>query len=204
MNTTYSLRFIQVDDAEAALAVYAQYVLNTAITFEYEVPSIEEFTSRITSYAAEFPWLVCLEGDTVVGYAYAGKHRARSAYQWSPESTIYLSEHVHGKGIARILYEALFAILRLQGYYNVYAGVLVPNEKSEKMHLALGFEEIGIFKKVGYKHGAWHDVKWLQLHVAEHIINPPPPKPIHEVINSEEVALILQSANSKLAVRIPQ
>ena len=107
MDTTFSIRLISRNDTSAALAVYAPFVLNTAITFEYEVPSLEEYSMRIESYTAEFPWLVCLQGETIVGYAYAGKHRARTAYQWSPESTIFLSEHVHGKGIARILYETL-------------------------------------------------------------------------------------------------
>jgi len=199
MDNTTSIRLITADDAEGALAVYAPYVLNTAITFEYEVPTLEEYSKRIESYTAEFPWLVCEQGNSIVGYAYAGKHRARSAYQWSPESTIYLSEHVHGKGIARALYEALFAILTLQGYYNVYAGVLVPNEKSEGMHRALGFEEIGTFKKVGYKHGKWHDTKWFQLHLAEHELHPALPKTIHEVVNTPEFESILQRANLAVA-----
>ncbi|MFN8359229.1 MAG: N-acetyltransferase family protein [Candidatus Kapaibacterium sp.] len=197
----YSIRLITPADAAATLAVYAPYILNTSITFEYEVPSVEEFTSRIIHTTEDFPWLVCLENDTIVGYAYAGKHRLRAAYQWSPESTVYLAEAAQGKGIARILYETLFAILSLQGYYTVFAGVLVPNENSEKMHKALGFEEIGIFKNIGFKHGKWHDVQWLQRPLQEsYSVNPSQPIPLREIANHPDVESILSTANIRIAL----
>lgn len=198
MKNKYEIRLINDDDAKAVLEIYKPYVLNTFISFEYEVPSLVEYSKRIKTYTSEFPWLVCLQDNKVIGYAYAGKHRSRTAYQWSPESTVYLSPELHGKGIARILYETLFSILRLQGYYNVFAGVGIPNEKSIGLHKALGFEEIGIFKKVGYKLGSWHDTHWFQLELMKPASDPPVPKKISEVITSETFRQILLAANEKL------
>jgi len=167
MPDIYSIRLAKESDAPGTLSVYRPFVLLTAITFEYEVPSEEEFRKRISSTQDEFPWLVCLKNDEVIGYAYAHKHRFRNAYDWSPESTIYLSEETHRKGIGKALYSALFQILKLQGYYNVFAGVGLPNVKSISFHRAMGFEDIGIFKKIGYKNGKWHDTNWFQLTLAE-------------------------------------
>ncbi|MBK9247554.1 MAG: N-acetyltransferase [Ignavibacteria bacterium] len=200
LNSTYSIRLISESDTESVLAVYAPFILNSDVTFEYEVPTVVEFAERISSHTVEFPWLVCLSGDCIVGYAYAGKHRTRAAYQWSPELTVYLSEDVQGKGIARILYETLFAILKLQGYYTVFAGVTMPNTNSEGLHKAMGFEEIGIFKKVGFKHGKWHDTKWFQLHLSEYTSSPHIPRTIHEVVDMQEFASIIYTANRSLSI----
>ncbi len=198
MENEFTIRLIESNDSHAVMEIYKPYVLSTAITFEYEVPDVEDFSNRIETTSKEFPWLVCLLDDIIVGYAYATKHRYRTAYQWSPESTIYLSAEVHRKGIARILYETLFSILRLQGYVNVYAGVVIPNERSEGFHSALGFEEIGIFKKIGFKLGKWHDVRWFQLHLAEHSDNPSPPTPITEIKHTHDFKHILEQATIQL------
>ncbi len=123
MNGDFEIRLITENDIASALEVYRPYVLNTAITFEYEVPTIEEFTQKMNTIIPEYPWLVCVHKDEVIGYAYGSKHRYRTAYQWSPESTVYLDGRFHGQGIARVLYETLFELLKLQGYINVYAGV---------------------------------------------------------------------------------
>ena len=192
------IRLITPSDAESALEIYKPYVLSTAITFEYEVPTIEEFAERIKNTTAEFPWFVCCDDDKVIAYAYATKHRYRAPYNWSPESTIYVSPEAQGKGIARVLYETLFATLTLQGYFTVFAGVVIPNEKSERFHKAMGFEEIGIFKKIGNKLGVWHDTKWFQLALSEHIADPPQPKKIEEVKDSIPFKRILQNVNTKL------
>ncbi len=195
------IRLIKESDAANALEIYKPYVLSTAITFEYEVPSVEVFSERIINTTAEFPWLVCYDGDRMLGYAYATKHRYRDAYNWSPESTIYVAPEAHGKGVARVLYETLFATLKLQGYINLFAGVVVPNPKSEKFHRSMGFEEIGIFKKIGNKLGAWHDSKWFQLQLAEHTINPPAPMPIDSIKDSEAFKEIILVSNAKLTAR---
>lgn len=198
MNNRYQIRLINESDCAATLNIYKPYVLHTIISFEYEPPSFEEYLQRIQTNTAEYPWLVCLFENNIIGYAYVSKHRYRTAYQWSPESTIYLAPEAQGKGIARLLYETLFSILRLQGYFNVYAGVALPNEKSVGFHRALGFEEIGIFKKVGYKHGGWHDTHWFQLELKEHAPNPPFPRTINEVKKDISFNQIMEAANARL------
>jgi L-amino acid N-acyltransferase YncA len=193
MDNECIIRLITDNDISAVLEIYAPYVRNTIVSFEYEVPSLQELTERVKTITAEYPWLVCVKNGVVIGYAYAGKYRYRTAYQWSPESTIYLSPDFHGKGIGHVLYSTLFAILRLQGYFNVFAAVGLPNDRSVQFHLAAGFEEIGTFKKVGYKLGNWHDTKWFQLQLAEHIRHPVVPKTIGEIGNSLALNAILNS-----------
>lgn len=198
----YSLRPATAADAEGMLKVYAHYVRTTAATFEYEPPDIREFASRIEKILANFPWLVCECDADVAGYVYASKHRERTAYQWSPESTIYIAEEHHGTGIARIMYEALFDILKYQGYVNVYASVLATNLNSNRFHKAMGFEDIGTFKNVGYKLGVWHSNNWYQLHLAEHILNPPIPKPTSEILDTAAFDTAIATANEKLAALV--
>lgn len=199
MENAFKIRLVERGDTARILEIYAYYVTNTIISFEYEPPSEAEFAERIQDATAEFPWLVCLQNEKIIGYAYAHKHRFRSAYQWSPESSVYIDPDFHTRGIGRILYETLFAVLRLQGYFNVYAGVGLPNEKSVGFHRALGFEEIGIFKKVGYKHGNWHDTHWFQLHLAPHITEPPAPKIIGEIKTHAAFEQLIAGANKRVA-----
>jgi L-amino acid N-acyltransferase YncA len=198
MDNHYNIRLVTETDVNGILEIYKPYVINTAITFEYEVPSPDEYLQRIKTNTTEYPWLVCLQDGKIVGYTYAGKHRYRKAYQWSPESTIYLDSEIHGRGIARILYETLFSILRLQGYFNVYAAAILENDRSVFFHRALGFEEIGIFKKVGYKLGNWHDTAWFQLTLAAHTDNPTNPKKINDVTETAAFKSILKGANKRL------
>jgi len=197
MKDEFSIRLITENDADKVLEIYKPYVLHTIITFEYATPSNEEFLQRIKNIIAQYPWLVCLYGDKVIGYSYAGLHRYRSAYQWSCESTVYLLPEFHRKGIARILYETLFSILRIQGYFNVYAGVSLPNEKSVGFHQSLGFTKIGIYEKIGYKFGEWHDVEWFQFQLREHQNNPPSPKTIQSIVNTDKLNQIFLSANEE-------
>ncbi|MBI3233042.1 MAG: N-acetyltransferase, partial [Bacteroidetes bacterium] len=180
------------------LAIYKHYVDHTIISFEYEAPSFEEYVERIKTNTSNYPWLVCSCDNKIIGFAYGSTHRYRTAYQWSPESTIYIAPDFHTKGIGRILYETLFSLLKLQGYYNVFAGVALPNEKSIGFHLAIGFEEIGIFKKVGYKHGNWHDTHWFQLNLTKNILNPSTPKSLNEVAASSTFQTLLTTANERI------
>jgi L-amino acid N-acyltransferase YncA len=194
----FTIRLLHEHDAAGTLEVYRPYVEDTAISFEYETPSLEEWKNRISHITAEYPWLVCEHNGQVIGYAYASKHRTRTAYSWAVESTVYLSDKFHRLGIARILYEALFEVLRLQGYVNVYAGITMPNIKSEEFHKALGFYELGLFKKIGYKFGAWHDTKWLQLHLVDHPVKPSALKLPAEIKDTPAFQEIMRSANAKL------
>lgn len=187
MHNNYNIRLITPADAEAALAVYAPYVLHTANTFEYEIPSVDDFRTKIEKITAQYPWLVCECDGEIVGYAYGSTHRERAAYQWSPESTVYISDKHHRKGIARVLYNTLFALLQHQGYINVFASVLVTNVNSVEFHRAYGFEEIGLFKNIGYKLGEWHTNLWFQYTLQEHVIDPSVPIPITKLLNDEEL-----------------
>lgn len=164
----YNIRHIKPEDAQAVLDIYAPYIQHTNISFEYEVPTLDDFTQRIATITAEHCWLVCEHDGKIIGYAYAGPHRARMAYKWSVESAIYMAQDFFGKGMGKQLYQKLFELLAHQGYINVFAGMTLPNEKSEALHRSCGFEEIGIFRKIGYKNNQWHDVKWMQLAIGEY------------------------------------
>jgi phosphinothricin acetyltransferase len=162
------------DGAEVA-AVYRPWVERTAISFELEPPSTEEMSRRIASALAYAPWLVCEIGGRVRGYAYASRHRERAAYQWSVDAGIYVHEEERRRGIGRLLYGSLFALLRLQGFVAAHAGITLPNAASVGLHEALGFRRIGVYPAVGYKLGAWHDVGWWQLRLLETPDQPSPP-----------------------------
>ena len=180
------------------LAVYAPSVINTPITFEYEVPSLQEYSERMKKIASHYPVLVCEKDSEVAGFAYGNIHRVKIAYQWSTESTIYVADKFHGSGVAQALYHALLSVLELQGFVNVYAGVTIPNAKSEHFHLAMGFAEIGVFEKIGFKLGKWHDLKFFEMYLVEHPTSPTPPVSIGDVENMVEFQEIIAKANQAL------
>lgn len=172
----FILRDADPSDAAGMLAIYGPVVRSTAISFELEPPSVEEFAERIAQTLETHPWLVCEGDEGVLGYAYATLHRQRPAYRWSTESSVYVAAGHHRRGIARLLYAELFEQLRSRGFYNVFAGITLPNEPSIRLHRSFGFEPVGTFRKVGYKFGAWHDVAWFGLRVRpgeEHPEGPP-------------------------------
>lgn len=201
MKPPVHLRPVQESDAPALCALYAPYVLHTSITFEYEVPSEQEFIGRIRTHTADYPWLVCESEGELLGYAYGCRHRYRTAYQWSPESAIYLAAGAQGRGIGKALYQTLFDLLSLQGYFTVYGGVALPNEKSEALHRACGFEVIGDFKKVGYKLGQWHDVRWFQLALQEYVKEPAAPLNWEQAQALPEFHALMLRAHEKLNAR---
>jgi phosphinothricin acetyltransferase len=150
-------------DAEACRAIYAPYVLETSVSFEERVPTADEFRARIEAARASHAWLVLEDGGVVVGYAYASQHRARAAYRWAVDVTVYVAPSHHRRGAGRSLYLELFARLRHLGYQVACAGITLPNEGSVGLHRAMGFEAVGVYKRIGWKAGAWRDVAWLQL-----------------------------------------
>ncbi|MCL2632405.1 MAG: N-acetyltransferase family protein [Coriobacteriia bacterium] len=156
-----SIRFASIDDAEAILGVYTPYVLNTALTFESTVPSIEEFRARIARTQQMYPFLVCTVDDKIVGFAYAAESRQRDAYRWNAELSIYVDSDYHRRGIATALYTALFQITRAQGIVNLYAVIALPNDASVALHRHFGFREIGVHQATGYKFNRWYDVVWM-------------------------------------------
>ena len=162
-------------DAAAIARIYAPFVESSATSFETEAPSADEIRRRLRETTVAYPWLVCVRGETVAGYAYATKHRARTAYQWSVETSVYVDESCRGAGVGRGLYTSLFAILAAQGFVNAYAGITLPNDRSVALHQAVGFQPVGVYRKIGYKTGAWHDVGWwhLALNVYPPSLEPP-------------------------------
>ena len=149
-------------DAAACAAIYAPYVLGTAITFEYEPPTPDSMAGRIAAARRTHAWLVLEDGGRVVGYAYGGPHKERPAYRWACEVSVYLETGRRRGGDGRALYEALLARLADRGFRVALAGMTLPNEASVGLHRALGFEPVGVYRRIGWKHGAWHDVAWAQ------------------------------------------
>lgn len=154
-------------DAQAIGAIYAPFVLDDATSFEVAVPDPAEIERRIRAQCDKYPWLVFESDHTILGYAYASTHRARHAYQWCVEVSVYVQPRAHRRGIGRALYTALFDLLRRQGYVNAYAGITLPNPSSLGIHESLGFVPIGVFRQIGFKFGRWHDVAWLHLRLRE-------------------------------------
>ena len=168
------IRLAQTTDAAAVGEIYRPSVADRATSFELSAPDTGEMGRRIDACLERFPWLVAEDNGRVVGYAYAGAHRTRPAYQWSVEVSAYVAEGTHRRGVGRALYEALFRVLALQGYKNAYAGITLPNVASAGFHRRLGFTSVGVFRGIGFKHGAWHDVEWLERPLAPRDDAPPP------------------------------
>lgn len=163
------IRSASVNDAEALLNIYAYYVENTAITFECEVPTVEEFQQRIANTLKKYPYLVAEKEGTILGYAYAGVFKNRAAYDWSAEVTIYLSHNATKCGIGRKLYEALETEMKKRGFLNLYACIGYPVEEDEyltknsaQFHAHLGYQTVGEFHKCGYKFGRWYNMIWME------------------------------------------
>jgi L-amino acid N-acyltransferase YncA len=170
-----ALRLADPADAAAMAAIYAPFVRDTAISFEWEPPTAEEMRERIERTLPRHPWLVLTEEDAVMGYAYATAYRGRAAYQWSAEISVYVEPRAQGRGIASRLCRALFALLSLQGYRVLYGVIALPNPASVRLHEKAGFEGIGVFPAAGYKHGAWHDVLWMRRALRPLDDDPAPP-----------------------------
>lgn len=174
-----TLRMATPDDAEKLLEIYAPFVTDTAISFEYEVPSLDEFRERIITKLEKFPYLVAEVNGEPVGYAYASTFIPRPAYDWSVEVTVYISEIYTGKGIGRLLYEELESLLMKQNIYNVNACIAYTDHedpyvtnRSMEFHEHMGYRLVGKFTKSGYKFGRWYDMIWM-----EKILNPHPEEP---------------------------
>lgn len=162
MEQHFVIRRAVADDAAALLDIYAPYIRDTAITFEYDVPAAEEFAARIGDIARTHPYLVCERDGRPVGYAYAHNIRARAAYDWAAELSVYLAPAAQGQGAGTALYRCLIDLLAMQNLRILYGCVTLPNEKSERLHEKLGFAPVGVWHGAGWKFGRWHDVGWLE------------------------------------------
>lgn len=154
-------RPVRPEDAAALAAIYAPYVQETAISFEFIPPTAAEFASRIRETVALYPWIVCEVDGDAAGYAYASALHKRPAYGWNAELSLYLTPAIQRRGIGSALLQAMLELLRIQGFQYAYACITDSNETSVGLHRRFGFEPAGRFPRAGYKGGAWHDVLWL-------------------------------------------
>lgn len=182
-NTSITIRMANPADAQALLNIYAPYVINTAITFEYDVPSVEEFASRIAHTLEKYPYLVAEEGGNILGYAYASPFHDRPAYDWAVETSIYVDQNIKHRGIGRKLHDALESTLREQGILNMNACIAYPPEEDEHLdknsvefHAHMGYRLVGEFYKCGYKFNRWYNMVWMEKLIGEHLSDQKPPK----------------------------
>ena len=190
------LRFATPADAEALVAIYTPYILKTAITYEYEIPSTAEFAGRIAAYSAKYPYLVAELNGTPVGYAYACPLGSRPAFDWAVETAIYIREDCKGLRIGKALYEKLEAILGAMGIRTMTAAVASVahddpylTNASIAFHLRMGFTPVGTFRGAGCKFGRWYDLTWLEKTIGEYESDPPHPKTIGEIMD-EALAIL--------------
>ncbi len=179
------IRLAAAGDAAPARSIYGAVIESSATSFELVVPSLDEMAVRIVERQPAHPWLVAEvaaakgesdgdgDGRAIAGYAYAGRFSGRPAYDWSVETSIYLAESARGRGIGRALYQALLAVLVAQGYRQAMAGIALPNPASVRLHESVGFAPVGVYRAVGWKLGAWHDVGWWQRGLASSAIGAP-------------------------------
>lgn len=157
------VRVAERRDAGAVAAIYAPFVRETAISFETDPPTPDIMAGRIETTLQRHPWLVATRDGDVIGYAYGSEHQRRAAYRWSVNVTVYVAANAHRRGVGRGLYANLVGILREQGFRSAFAGIALPNAGSVALHEAVGFEPLGIYRDVGFKFGAWHDVGYWRL-----------------------------------------
>ena len=187
------IRMATGDDAGPVRAIYAPIVETTAISFELSVPSEDEVRTRITDRQPAYPWLVIENEHDIAGYAYAGRFAGRAAYDWSVETSVYVSEHARGQGVGLAVYTALLALLIAQGYQQAMAGIALPNPASVALHERTGFVSGGMYRAAGWKFGAWHDVAWWQRALAATDGPPSAPIPLN-ALPEETLADVLGSA----------
>jgi phosphinothricin acetyltransferase len=178
-----NVRLATVADGAACAAIYGPFVDGTSISFELTPPTAEEMAARIAKATGRTPWLVAEVDGIVRGYAYGTRHRDRAAYDWTVESAVYVDGAFAGQGIGRAAMTALLDVLRLQGFHLVVAGITQPNPASTALHLALGFERIGQFDAIGWKHGRWHGVEWYGMELGPRAEAPVPIRPLADAIS---------------------
>jgi L-amino acid N-acyltransferase YncA len=205
MSSNAMIRLASPADADGVLAIYAPVVRETPISFEWDPPTATEMRDRIEHTLQDgLPWLVCATDDRCLGYAYAARHKARAAYRWSVEVSVYIHPLARRQGVGQALYTSLFAILELQRFVNVYAGATLPNPGSVGLHTAVGFREIGVYTQVGFKHGAWHDVIWWHRPLGAHSTDPAPPLPLAQAQASPAWAAALAAGLHFLTMDTPR
>jgi L-amino acid N-acyltransferase YncA len=178
------IRVATVTDARAIAAIYAPYVLETAISFEETPPEAAEMAARMASILDVYPYLVFEDGERVLGYAYGSQHRSKPAYRWTVETTVYVDGQAQRRGVGRALYAELLPLLTRQGFHTAFAGIVPPNEKSVALHEAMGFSYLGTFAEIGFKFGKLQDLGWWGR-----TLSPGPPQ--HEPIPFNALAMLV-------------
>lgn len=188
------IRAASPGDAEKLLEIYRPYVEKTAITFEYEVPSVEEFQGRIVRTLRRYPYLVAEAGGQILGYAYTGPFVGRAAYDWAAEVSIYLREDCRGMGLGKRLYAAIEEISRAQHITNLNACIGTVEMEDEHLtnnsaqfHGHMGYRMVGEFQKCGYKFGRWYNMVWMEKIIGEHLPSPEAVVPFPEVGEAEGI-----------------
>ena len=187
-----TVRLATPADGAACAAIYAPYVLKSAISFELEPPSEGEMAARIERVTAHWPWVVVEVGGVVRAYAYGTRHRERAAYDWTSETTVYVDGAFRGRGLGRIAMRALVAVLRVQGFHLLVAGITAPNPGSLRLHESLGFGRVGEFDAIGWKSGAWHGVEFWALELGPRDAVPEPVTPITRLAGTPELEAALR------------
>ena len=182
------IRIAAPEDAPTLLAIYTPYVTDTAITFEYAVPSLSEFTERVRTTLQKYPYLVAEKDGRIAGYAYAGAFHPRAAYAWTAEASIYLDRSLRHRGLGEQLYGALEQVLRMQNILNLNACIAVPEEddpyltrNSLGFHTHMGYRLVGEFSHCGYKFRRWYNMVWMEKLLGEHPPQPAPVRPFPEI-----------------------
>ena len=181
---SFSIRRASEDDAEAILSIYSPYITGTTITFETEVPPLEDFRQRIRNVTEMYPWLIAEADGSVAGYAYASKHRERAAYRWSVDFAVYIAPSFQNAGMGRRIYSELINIVKSLGYYNAFGIIALPNDKSIRLHESEGFVKVAHISRAGFKHGNWHDIGFWQLKLRDDYNNPAEPVSFKVFCNS--------------------
>ena len=192
------IRLATASDGPALAEIYRPAITESAISFELEPPDGNEMATRVAKIIDRTPWLVLERDGAVIGYAYASPHRDRAAYQWSVEVSAYVHRDAWRTGAARAMYSSLFAVLVMQRFRNAYAGITLPNPASVGFHTAVGFTLVGVYRGVGYKFGAWHDVGWFERPLATRIPEPPPPRLLRDCRDDPAFASALSSGLTTL------
>ena len=193
-----TIRLATAADGEAILRIYAPFVAAKPTSFETEVPSAAEMGRRVQETLRARPWLVYEEGGVVGGYAYSSQHRTRAAYRWSVEVSVYIAQSFQRRHVAQALYTSLLRILAAQGLVNAYAGIALPNPASVALHEAMGFTQVAVYPKAGFKLGAWHDVGWWHLALNPHPAAPEPPRAFAAIAKQPDFAEMLRSGVSRI------
>jgi phosphinothricin acetyltransferase len=176
------IRRATADDAAAIATIYAPYVSASVVSFETEAPDAAEIARRIAALGDLYPWLVAREGDaTILGYAYGCAFRTRPAYRFTVETTVYVADGAHRRGIGSLLYRALLPVLEAQGFTQAIGAITIPNEASIRLHESLGFVRAGTYEKVGFKLGEWRSVGLWQRPLAPMAARPEEPRPVSSV-----------------------